>query len=132
MFPGNNGERSGRDGTEKLRDHDDMFAAIFVRQMSRRERQANDRNREHQADQSEGGGGMCAPVNLPLHCYGQHLPAHDGEKISRHIEIEVGKAKGGVGIVRGRGDWRDGRRRFVVIHGSGRVETRTREANDAI
>ena len=121
MFPGNDGERSGRDRAEKLRDHDDMFAAVFVRQMSRRQRQTNHRNREHQADQSERGGRMCAPVNFPLHCYCQHLAADDGEKISRHIKIEVGKAKGGVGVVRWRTNWRNSLRRLVVIHESARV-----------
>ena len=108
------------DRAEKLRDHDDMFAAVFVRQMSGGQRKANDWNREHQADQSERGGGMCAPVDLPLHRYGQHLAADDGEKISRHIEIEVGKAKGGIGIVRRESDGRNGRRRFVLIHESAR------------
>src|SRR2546423_837988 len=92
-----------------------MFAAVFVRQMSRRQGKTNDRNREHQADQSERGGGMCPPIDLPLHRYGQHLAADDGEKISRHIQIEVGKAKGGIGIVRRRSDWRNGRRRFVLF-----------------
>ena len=99
MLPGNDGERGRRDRAEKLRDHDDMFAAVFVRQMSGGQRKANDRNGEHQTNQTERGGGMCAPLNFPLNRYGQHLTADDGEKISRHIEIEVGKAKGGVGIV---------------------------------
>src|SRR5882762_6880238 len=94
--------------------------------MSGGQRKANDRNREHEADQSERGGGMCASVNLPLHRYGQHLTADDGEKISRHIKVEVGKAKGGIGIVRRRSDWRNGRRRFVLIHESARAE-RARE-----
>src|SRR6476659_2835465 len=116
MLPGNDSERSRSDRAEKLRDHDDMFAAVFIRQMSGGQRKANDWNREHQADQSKRGGGMCAAVNLPFHRYGQHLTADDGEKISRHIEIEVGKAKGGVGIVRRRSEGRNGRRRFVLIH----------------
>ena len=126
MFPGNDGERSGRDRAEKLRDHNDMFTAVFVRQMSGGQRKANDRNGEDQTNQTERGGGMCAPVNLPLHRHGQHLAADDGEKISRHIEIEVGKAKGGVGIVRGPSDWRNGRWRFVLIHESAGAE-RARE-----
>src|SRR4026209_1951905 len=116
MLPGNDGERSRCDSAEKLRDHDDMFAAVFVRQSSARQRKANDRNGEHQTNQTERGGGMCAPVNFPLNRYGQHLTADDGEKISRHIEIEVGKAKGGIGIVRRESDGRNGRRRFVLIH----------------
>src|SRR6266567_2012280 len=106
MFPGNDGERSGRDRTEKLRDHDDMFAAVFVRQMSRGQRQTNHRNREH--------------------------PTDEGEKISRHIKIEVGKAKGGVGVVRRRTNWRNSLRRLVVIHESARSEMRSREASVAI
>src|SRR6202035_744978 len=109
-----------------------MFAAVFVRQMSRWQRKAHYRNHQHQTNQSEGSGRMCAPVNLPLHRYGQHLAANDGEKISRHIEIEVGKAKGGIGIVRRRSDWRNGRRRVVVIHNRSRAETRPREASVAI
>ena len=95
--------------------------------MSRRQRKANDRHCKDEADQSEGSGRMCAPVNLPLHRHGQHLPAEDGEKISRHIEIEVGKAKGGIGIMRRQSDWRNGRRRFVVIDESVRVQQRVRE-----
>ena len=122
MFPGDEGERTRRDRAEKLRDHDDVFAAVFVRQMSRRQRKANDRNREHQADKPKSGGGMCPPIDLPLHRYGQHLAADDGEKISRHIKIEVGKAKGGIGIVRRQSDWPNGRRCFVLIHESAREE----------
>src|SRR6266567_5074987 len=70
---------------------------------------------------------MCAPVNFPLHRYGQHLPTDDGEKISRHIKIEVGKAKGGVGVVRWRTNWRNSLRRLVVIHESVRVQKCARE-----
>src|SRR6476619_3931428 len=98
MLPGNDGEPSRCDRAEKLRNHDDMFAAVFVRQMSRGQRKANDRNREDQTNQTERGGGMCAPVNFPLNRYGQHLATDDSEKISGHVEIEIGKAKGGVGI----------------------------------
>src|SRR5437762_14372165 len=70
---------------------------------------------------------MCAPVNFPLHRYGQHLAADDGEKISRHIKIEVGRAKGGVGVVRWRANWRNSLRRLVVIHESVRVQKCARE-----
>jgi len=69
---------------------------------------------------------MCAPVNFPLNRYGQHLTADDGEKISRHIEIEVGKAKGGIGIVRRESNGPNGRRCFVLVHESARAE-RARE-----
>jgi len=69
---------------------------------------------------------MCAAVNLPFHRYGQHLTADDGEKISRHIEVEVGKAKGGIGIVRRQSDGPNGRRCFVLIHENARAE-RARE-----
>ena len=69
---------------------------------------------------------MCASVNLPLYRYGQHLTADDGEKISRHIEIEVGKAKGGIRIVRRQSDGPNGRRCFVLIHENAGAE-RARE-----
>src|SRR3989440_7569118 len=126
MLPGNDGEPSRCDRAEKLRNHEYMFAAVFIRQMSGGQRKANDRNGEHQTNQTERGGGMCAPVNLPFHRYGQHLTSDDGEKISRHIEIEVGKAKGGIGIVRRQSDGPNGRRCFVLIHKSARAE-RARE-----
>src|SRR2546430_12544935 len=103
-----------------------MFAAVFVRQMSGGQRKANDWNREHQADQSKRGGGMCAPVIRPLHGYGQHWTADDSEKIARHIEIEVGKAKGGIRIVRRQSDGPNGRRCFVLIHENAGAE-RARE-----
>src|SRR5438270_6659165 len=126
MLPGNDGEPSRCDRAEKLRNYDEMFAAVFIRQMSGGQRKANDWNREHQTNQTERGGGMCVAVKLPFHCYGQHLTAHNGEKISRHIEIEVGKAKGGIGIVRRQSDWPNDRRCFVLIHESARAE-RARE-----
>src|SRR5207244_5724261 len=90
------------------------------------QRKANDRNREDQTNQTERGGGMCASVNLPLHRYGQHLTADDGEKISRHIEVEVGKAKGDIRIVRRQSDGPNGRRCFILIHENARAE-RARE-----
>src|SRR5690242_4624552 len=74
---------------------------------------------------------MRAPVNLPFHRDGQHLPADEGEKISRHIEIETGEPKCRVGIVRCESKGRGDRWRFVVIHANIRAETRWREASVA-
>src|SRR6188472_3992016 len=100
MLPGNDGERSRCDRAEKLRDHDDMFAAVFVRQMSGGQRKANDRNGEHQTNQTERGGGMCAPVNFPLTRSGQQITDRDEEKMTQNIEIEVDKAKGSTELLR--------------------------------
>src|SRR5438270_12280854 len=74
---------------------------------------------------------MGAPVNLPFHRDGQHLAADEGEKISCHVEIEIGEPKCCVGIARRRTGWWNCRRRFVVIHGKMRAETRWREASVA-
>ena len=126
MLPGNDGERRRCDRAENC-----AIMMICLRlYLSARcpagsERQTTGMT-STRPTKSERGGGMCAPVNFPLHRYGQHLTADDGEKISRHIEIEIGKAKGGIGIVRRRSDGRNDWRRFVLIHESARAE-RARE-----
>ena len=74
---------------------------------------------------------MGAPVNLPFYRDGQHLAADEGEKISSHVEIEIGEPKSGVRIVRCKSNGRGNRWRFVVIHGKIRAETRWREASVA-
>jgi hypothetical protein len=51
VFPRNESERGRSNGPDKLRDYDDVFAAVFVGQMSSRQGESNHGNYQYEANQ---------------------------------------------------------------------------------
>src|ERR1700731_3154030 len=99
MLPGNKRQQGRSNRTENLRDQNDVFAADPVGQMSRRERQTDNRNCEDEPDRAEPRRRMGAPINLPFHRDREHLPAEDRQQISGGEKTKPARAKGGIRVV---------------------------------
>ena len=65
-----------------MRDQDNIFAPETVGDMTRRERERDDRQGRGEPDEPERGGGMRARIHFPLDRDGEHLPPNDGDKIA--------------------------------------------------
>src|SRR4051794_41011003 len=83
-----------------------MFATDSVGEMASGQRKPDDRNGDHQTDQTECGGGVGARVNFPFDGDREHLSADERKQIAARVEAEVASTKRRIRIVARRSRYR--------------------------
>ena len=103
VVPGEDAKRDGASGGEELGDDHDAAAVHVVGELAGGEREENDGEGADEADPAEGHGALGALVEIPADGDFEDLAADDGGDPTDEIKAEIAEAKGGIGIVAGRG-----------------------------
>ena len=93
MFPGNQRQSYRADRADRLSQNDDCLTAVTIGDVTRGQRQQDNRRSDGRAGQTERGGRMRSRVNFPFDRDGQHLAAGDGNAIADRIKNERRKSK---------------------------------------
>src|SRR3954465_1977198 len=95
----NEGERERTNGAEGLADEHDSFSREAIGNMSGRQGEQYDGQRDNKTHETERGGRMGALVHFPFDRHDEHEAADDGNQVSRSIKREPSIAERRIRIV---------------------------------